>query len=357
MQSSLSLVVSLSHFIHRRFLWLLIAAYAAAALCPHAGLLLHQSTLGELSISNVPVRITPTLALLALLLFNAGLAAETGRLGSLVFRPGLLVAGLAANLLLPLALVFVAAQGLRLWHDAAEAQALVAGLLLVAAMPVAGSSASWVQKSDGDLSLSLGLVVVSTLISPWTTPLALQSAALLTDGDCVQAFNGLADTGAGPFLLVGVVLPSLLGLLAGALLGRQRVARLRPLLKPLSSATLLVLCYANAAASLPQAAAHPDWDFLALVGVAAIGICAACFAAGWVVAHLLRADPAQRTALMFGLGMSNNGTGLTLAATALSSYPEVSLPLIIYNLVQHVVAGAAGSRITRMTNAPPMPHQ
>src|SRR5262249_42465595 len=45
-------------------------------------------------------------------------------------------------------------------------------------------------------------------------------------------------------------------------------------------------------------------------------------------------------ALVFGLGMSNNGTGLALAAAALAARPRVLLPVILYNLVQHVVAGA-----------------
>ena len=45
--------------------------------------------------------------------------------------------------------------------------------------------------------------------------------------------------------------------------------------------------------------------------------------------------------MMFGLGMSNNGSGLVLAATALAGEPRVMLPILFYNLVQHVVAGSA----------------
>ena len=42
---------------------------------------------------------------------------------------------------------------------------------------------------------------------------------------------------------------------------------------------------------------------------------------------------------MFGLGMNNNGTGLVLASMALADHPQVLLPIIFYNLVQHLVAG------------------
>ena len=65
------------------------------------------------------------------------------------------------------------------------------------------------------------------------------------------------------------------------------------------------------------------------------------FAAGWGIAKFLRAGRDQRAALMFGLGMNNNGTGLVLAATALAAHPQVMLPIIFYNLAQHLVAGAA----------------
>ena len=42
---------------------------------------------------------------------------------------------------------------------------------------------------------------------------------------------------------------------------------------------------------------------------------------------------------MFGLGMNNNGAGLVLASMALAHHPQVLLPIILYNLVQHLVAG------------------
>ena len=38
--------------------------------------------------------------------------------------------------------------------------------------------------------------------------------------------------------------------------------------------------------------------------------------------------------------MNNNGTGLVLASVALADHPRVMLPIILYNLVQHLVAGS-----------------
>jgi BASS family bile acid:Na+ symporter len=54
---------------------------------------------------------------------------------------------------------------------------------------------------------------------------------------------------------------------------------------------------------------------------------------------------------MFGLGMNNNGTGLVLASLLLSEHPQVMLPIIAYNLVQHFVASLVDFSIFRNRSA------
>ena len=117
-----------------------------------------------------------------------------------------------------------------------------------------------------------------------------------------------------------------------------------------------MLNYANGAVSLPRAAVERDWDFLGLALGVALALCVAGFASGWWLARLLRADRGQRASLTFGLGMSNNGASLVLASVALPGHPRVMLPLIFYNLVQHLVAAVVtyllnGGRGARGTEA------
>jgi BASS family bile acid:Na+ symporter len=50
---------------------------------------------------------------------------------------------------------------------------------------------------------------------------------------------------------------------------------------------------------------------------------------------------------MFGMGMNNNGTGLVLAAMAMADHPAVLLPIIMYNLIQHLVAGVVDRIVSR----------
>ena len=343
-------IARISRAVNRRFLWLLLAAYAAAALWPQAGLWIRGVSFGELTLFGERVAFTLPLILLALLLGNAGLAVRTECLTRLRRSPMLLGFGLSANLIVPLVLLFVMTQVVRSCTNAVETQALLIGLTLVVAMPVAGSSAAWAQNGGGDVSLSLGLVLGSTLLSPFTTPLVLRAASHMTAGNGSAILMELAgETNA--FLLAGVVVPSVLGLFGHRLLREERIYPWRSHLGLLNAVVLLTLCYANAAVSLPHAISYPDWNYLAWVmGLVAL-LCALMFASGWGLARLLKADDSQKLALMYGLGMNNNGTGLVLAGTMLASHSEVLLPLILYNLVQHLAAGCIKSAASPRKNA------
>ena len=149
------------------------------------------------------------------------------------------------------------------------------------------------------------------------------------------------------FLAICVLAPSLLGIGVRRALGDVRIAAAKPRLKLINSAVLLVLNYSNASVSLPRAVAEPDPDFLVLALGIVVGLCVLAFGTGWLIARFPKATPSQRTALMFGLGMNNNGTGLVLASMSLADHPRVMLPIIFYNLVQHLIAGLVDRLVCR----------
>ncbi len=323
-------VESLAHFIHQRFIWLLVGSYLLAAAAPSLGLAIRSLAVGSFSLPML---------MLSFLLFNAGMGVEIAELKNLRHRPMMLVLGLCANLLIPICFIWGVMQTMRLWHNPDEVQNILVGLALVASMPIAGSSTAWSQNANGNLALSLGLVLFSTFLSPLTTPVALHSVGLMTVGDYSEDLHELAASGTGWFLATSVIVPSILGICCRAALGRGRTEKAKPYLKFVNSSILLLLNYANAAVSLPQAVHDPDPDFLAVTLAITLLLCAAAFGAGWLIAQLRQADKAERVALMFGLGMNNNGTGLVLASMTLADHPRVLLPIIFYNLVQHLVAG------------------
>jgi BASS family bile acid:Na+ symporter len=236
---------------------------------------------------------------------------------------------------------------LRLWHNSDEVATIAIGLALVASMPVAGSSTGWAHHAGGDMALSLGLVLASTLVSPLSAPMALGLVGRVAPSGAAAALESVAKGEVGGFLLACVLVPSLLGILVRRRLPEQLGGHVDRALKPTTTLILLLLCYANASACLPQVFHRPDWDFLGALILMVLGMCAVTFWAGYLLGEFLGADRRQRAALIFGLGMNNNGTGLVLASVALSARPTVLLPIIIYNLSQHLVAGFVGGNVHR----------
>jgi BASS family bile acid:Na+ symporter len=325
----------------------MVGSYGLAALFPSAGLFLRDVKLTLSLGPGMKSSASLSMLMLAALLFNAGLGVESGAPRGMLRRPKILVAGLLANLLLPIGFIFVVTQVMTGWHNANEVQNILVGLALVASMPIAGSSTAWSQNADGELALSLGLVLISTLLSPLTTPLALHGVGLMASGPYAQSLHDLAAGGTGMFLTICVLAPSLLGIATRRAIGDARHRRARPSLKLINLLILLLLNYSNASVSLPQAVANPDADFLLATLAIVVCLCGLAFFGGWLIARALRATPPQRTALMFGLGMNNNGTGLVLASLALANHPRVMLPIIFYNLVQHLAAGIVDRLICR----------
>lgn len=340
MENRIPTLPALSQFVHHHLLWFLIGAYAIAAVFPAAGLWIRNVSFGDVSLFQTNIHGSLLLVLLATLMFNAGLGVKTSHLKSLVQKVWVLVAGLAANLLIPIVYIFCVTLVLQLWHNPEEAQHILVGLALVAAMPIAGASTAWAQNSNGNLALSLGLVLSSTILSPIITPIAFYVFGEMASEEYETILHNLAEYGSGTFLGFWVVLPSLLGLCIRFVVPERPLAAVMPYAKLINALVLLVLNYSNASVSLPQAVADPDVDFLAVTLGITAGLCIAAFGAGYWLSCLFKLDQAERVSIMYGLGMNNNGTGLVLASLALASFPRIMVPIIFYNLVQHLVAGA-----------------
>src|SRR5262249_54498442 len=148
--------------------------------------------------------------------------------------------------------IFIVMQGMRSWHNSDEMQNILVGLALIGSMPIAGSSTAWAQNANGNLALSLGLVLLSTLLSPLTTPFSLHSVGLMAKGESARELHALAGYGTGVFLVMCVMAPSLLGILLHWLVGQRRVASVKSEFKLFNSVNLLLLSYSNASVSLPQ---------------------------------------------------------------------------------------------------------
>ncbi len=343
---------SFSHLIHRHLLWFLLGAYLIAMVVPIPGLWIRSVSFGEINFFSQKTSISLLMIMLAILMFNAGLGLKFSDLKSLIQKKYLLLAGLAANLIIPIVYIYGMTIPMRLWYEPFEVQYILVGLALVAAMPIAGSSTAWAQNSNGNLALSLGLVFFSTILSPIVAPVTFNIFGEMASEEYEKVLHGLAAYGSGGFLGLWVVMPALTGIAVRLMVREGWQTDSMRHLKLINSIVLLLLNYSNASVSLPQAMAERDYDFLAITLAITAGLCLALFAAGYGLSRLFKLNRPEGVSLMFGLGMNNNGTGLVLASLVLSAYPNIMVPIIFYNLVQHIVAGTVQEIMSRRESNP-----
>jgi BASS family bile acid:Na+ symporter len=338
-------LVAAYEWVQRNLIWFLLVSFILAAVVPGTGLRIRAVSISGVLLPGAQLQLTLPMLLLAVLLFNAGTGVQI-RFSAQTFGM-LLLAGVSASLLVPLLFIVLVWLAAGRWHNPDELQNLLVGLALVAAMPIAGSSTAWSQNGDGDMSLSLGLVLLSTLLSPILTPAALESVRLLTVGDYAEDLHELASGGVGAFLLWLILLPSAAGILLRTAARDRWPGWLNQAAKAVNVCVILVLNYSNASISLPMVAKRPDIDFLVLISLVTLVLCALCFGAGWLLSRLFNVVHSQQVSMTFGLGMSNNGAGLVVASATLADHPAVMLPLIFYTLIQHVFAGVVDYLICR----------
>jgi BASS family bile acid:Na+ symporter len=186
---------------------------------------------------------------------------------------------------------------MRLWHNPEEVQLILVGLVFVAAMPIAGSSTAWTQNANGNLALSLGLVLLTMFLSPLLSPLVLHAVGFMATGDYSEDLHELASNGVGTFLGTWVILPSLLGILTNRFIGERRIEMMKPYVKLINYCVLVLLNYPNvllnypnASLTLPAVVAEPDIGFLALILVITIALCLVAFVSGYLLGRVLGSE-------------------------------------------------------------------
>ena len=334
-------VVSICRFLHRHLLWCLVAAYLLGAFWPRTGLWIRGFP-GSEGAGGWLLRV-----MLGLMLFNAGLGIDRRRLADLARRWATLAAAVILGAVVPLLFVVVTGMLMWVWAVPASNYRLVLGLAVIAAMPVAGSSTAWSQNADGNLALSLGLVLVSTLLSPLVALAVLHAISATMPAEVGSLFVSMASHVTAVFLALWVILPAVAGMLVRRVVGRERCERAKPYLKLINVADLLLLNYANASLSLPSLIESPTPLRVGVVVLATVTLAALTFGVAVPLASFCRAERSERTSLLFGLGMKNNGAGLVLVSTALVEPGDVLLPIIFYNLAQHLAAAAVDRFVIR----------
>ena len=335
--------------LHRFFLPTLLAVYILSAIAPGPGTVIREFAV------TLPGggKERASMLLLAVLLFCAAAVIQWSQIRDLLERPSVLLIGLLTAWLGP-ALLVALFGGMLPWLATNDTTSgMLVGFALVAAMPVANSSAGWTQNAGGNVAISLALIVLSVVLSPLATPNLLKLMGWALSADDTDRIEKVVTQFSGWRFILWVILPSLAGATAAWIAGRDRIIRAKPWFRLITLVTILVLNYANASLAMDQVWANESVTVVLIAALMAAAVSILGMVLATLQARLARLPRAAWTALAFSLSMKHTGLALVLAGEFLHDQPRVILMVLLTTLAQHVAAAALDWRLeqTRHTHA------
>ena len=215
---------------------------------------------------------------------------------------------------------------------------LAIGVILVGCCPGGTASNVITYIAGGDVALSVGMTIVSTLIAPIMTPLLVYGLG----GAWVEV-----SLWAMILSVVKVILiPVLLGILLHKIFSRQ-IEKIHEVL-PLVSVISIVMIISGIIAS--------NKEKVITSGAVVLGVVILHNLLGMLlglgIAKVLRIEYPKATAIAIEVGMQNSGLAVSLATANFAANPLATLPGAIFS-VWHNIAGSifAGIRRRSMTKS------
>lgn len=262
--------------------------------------------------------------------FAGSLGSGFGELLRTVSKPfQLAVALLILHVVMPLVAFAI---GNLLYHGDGY---LITGLLLGVVIPTGITSFMWVNVYRGSASLTLSVILVDTLLSPYIVP---HSLAFLI-GAKVSMDTWAMTKG----LFWMIVVPSVLGMLLNHLTKGKVNVTLAPSLAPFTKLGLTVVVAINSSVVAPYLK-PVSWRLVAIASTVLL-IASLGYLIGWLTTKLCRWDRDVLVSMVFNSGMRNISAGAVLALAYFP--PPVSIPVILGMLFQQLLASVYGALLSR----------
>ena len=202
---------------------------------------------------------------------------------------------------------------------------LAIGVILVGCCPGGTASNVITYIASGDVALSVGMTIVSTLIAPIMIPLLVYGLG----GAWVEvSFWAMVLS-----VVKVILIPVLIGLLLNKLFNRQ-IQKIRDVL-PLISVVSIVMIISGIVAV--------NKEKLITSGVLVLGVVILHnflgMALGLLIAKVLKIPYSKATAIAIEAGMQNSGLAVSLATINFAANPMATLPGAIFS-VWHNIAGS-----------------
>ena len=209
------------------------------------------------------------------------------------------------------------------------------GLILGMVIPAGITSFIWVAMYRGNTTLTLSIILIDTLLSPFIVPYSLHVF--------VGATVKIDSTSLILGLLQMVVVPSLIAMCCNQLTHGKVKQVLNPSLAPLAKLGVFIVVMLNGSEVAPYLR-HINLKLLSVTGVVFF-IALAGYFFSFIISKLLRCSPASVIAITYTGGMRNISAGSVLAV---SYFPAaVVVPVVIGMLFQQILASLCGMFLKR----------
>ena len=267
-----------------------------------------------------------TSVFLGIAMFGMGLTIKMGDFQVVFSHPREVIIGCVAQYTVMPLVAWILAVVFHLPED------LVIGVILVGCCPGGTASNVITYIAGGDVALSVGMTIVSTLAAPLMTPLLVYILA----GAWVQVSFWAMVLSVVKVILV----PVLLGILIRTLFGCQiqKISDILPIISVVS--IVMIIC------GIVSVNAEKIVSCGALVlGVVALhNLCG--MGLGLLATKVLKVEYPRATAIAIEVGMQNSGLAVSLAAANFAANPLATLPGAIFS-VWHNISGSVFASIRR----------
>ena len=269
-----------------------------------------------------------TALLLGIAMFGMGTTIKTSYFKKIFIRPKEMLVGCFAQYTIMPVLAWLLATVFRLEAD------LALGVILVGCCPGGTASNVITHIAKGDVALSVGMTITSTLLAPLFTPALVYILA----GTWVEvSFVAMLKT-----VITIILIPVLLGIAANHFGGKsmEKISSVLPLISSVAIVTLIAgIMAANSEKILTS-------GFSVLIIVVLHNLLGLLL--GFSLAKLVKMRYEKVTAVAIEVAMQNSGLAISLAAINFAANPLATLPGAIFS-VWHNMSGSAFAGIRRLT--------
>lgn len=267
-----------------------------------------------------------TSVFLGVAMFGMGLTIHMGDFQVVFSRPKEVIIGCVAQYTVMPLVAWILAVVFHLPQD------LAIGVILVGCCPGGTASNMITYIAGGDVALSVGMTIVSTLAAPLMTPLLVYGLA----GAWVEvSFWAMVLS-----VVKVILIPVLLGILLRSLFGKQiqKISDILPLISVVSIVMIISGIVANNAEKIVSCGVLV-LGVVMLHNLFGMGI-------GLLATKLLKVEYSRTTAIAIEVGMQNSGLAVSLATANFAANPLATLPGAIFS-VWHNISGSIFAGIRR----------